>query len=307
MISGIASQGIQQLYSSQSNGIGSQNRTPNQISSQDSSNQDKQQSPVTSLVSNQGQDNYPTVNATISGQEGQATRQQSEGKQAEPQDDGKKAGSKPAAEKAASPTELSEEELKVVQQLKQRDIEVRAHEAAHLAAAGQHAQGGAKFSLTRGPDGRSYAIGGSVSIDTSPEPTPEETIQKADQIKRAALAPAEPSGQDRSVAADATKMKLEAQSELAEQNRSEAKESLESEDEDVINANAGPAAENGEEGSNPGQEPSNADPLKSEAQPTCAVCGGAHPTGPHLQSNQRKTDQYIAPIQGQGPSLNQVA
>ncbi|MFA5019420.1 MAG: putative metalloprotease CJM1_0395 family protein, partial [Methylobacter sp.] len=60
--------------------------------------------------------------------------------------------------------ELSESDLKVVSELKQRDAEVKAHEAAHLAAAGGIATGGASFDYQQGPDGIQYAIGGEVSI-----------------------------------------------------------------------------------------------------------------------------------------------
>ena len=48
------------------------------------------------------------------------------------------------------------------------DRKVRSHEAAHLAAAGGLAQGGASFSTVRGPDGQMYAVGGEVGIDVSP-------------------------------------------------------------------------------------------------------------------------------------------
>lgn len=116
--------------------------------------------------------------------------------------------------------DLSEEEEKVVQELKARDQEVRAHEAAHAAAGGQYA-GAPTYTYTQGPDGRRYATGGEVSIDLSPGRTPEETAQKADQIRAAALAPADPSGQDRAVAAAAAKMKLEAQAEASKQQQEE--------------------------------------------------------------------------------------
>jgi hypothetical protein len=70
---------------------------------------------------------------------------------------------------------------------------------------------GASFSYQRGPDGRFYAVGGEVSIDTSPVPgDPQATASKAEQIQRAALAPAQPSGQDRAVAAQAARMAMEA-------------------------------------------------------------------------------------------------
>ena len=111
--------------------------------------------------------------------------------------------------------QLSDADLKIIQQLKSRDIEVRAHEMAHLAAAGGIASSGAKFTYQQGPDGSSYAIGGEVSIDTSSvSGNPAATISKAQTIKSAALAPAQPSGQDFQVAAMATAMAAKAAAEL---------------------------------------------------------------------------------------------
>ncbi len=113
---------------------------------------------------------------------------------------------------------LDEVELKKIEGLKKRDAEVRAHEASHLAAAGKHATGGASFEYERGPDGRSYAISGEVRIDTSPVANdPAATLQKAQQIQAAAQAPANPSAQDRQVAASAAAMATEARAELAQQ------------------------------------------------------------------------------------------
>ena len=111
----------------------------------------------------------------------------------------------------------TEQEKKLVEELKTRDREVRAHEQAHAAAAGGLARGGPSFTYQYGPDGRSYAVGGEVSIDTSPGRTPEETISKAKQIRAAALAPTDPSDQDRAVAAAATQLEIQAQKELAQQ------------------------------------------------------------------------------------------
>lgn len=99
--------------------------------------------------------------------------------------------------------------------LKARDQQVRAHEAAHLAAAGGLARGGASYTYQRGPDGGVYAVGGEVSIDTSPVPgNPAATLAKAQQIQAAAMAPADPSSQDRSVAAAASAMAARAQRDL---------------------------------------------------------------------------------------------
>lgn len=115
---------------------------------------------------------------------------------------------------------LTADQIKQITTLKARDIEVKAHEQAHLSAAGQYALGGASFNFQTGPDGVSYAIGGEVKIDTSAVPgDPAATLRKADIIMRAALAPAEPSGQDIAVAASATAMSAKAQAELAKENQ----------------------------------------------------------------------------------------
>lgn len=102
----------------------------------------------------------------------------------------------------------------VVQELQAVDTEVRAHEAAHLAAGGGVVTGGADFTYTRGPDGRMYATGGEVPIDTGKESTPEQTIAKAQRIRSAALAPADPSPQDYKVAATAIMMEQQARLEM---------------------------------------------------------------------------------------------
>ncbi len=123
---------------------------------------------------------------------------------------------------ADSKLQLSEADLKVIEQLKKRDTEVRAHELAHLAAAAGVARSGASFSYQLGPDGVSYAIGGEVNIDTSEVAgNPQATLRKAQIIKSAALAPAEPSNQDFQVAAAATAMAIKAISEIAASARGE--------------------------------------------------------------------------------------
>lgn len=110
---------------------------------------------------------------------------------------------------------LSKNETKEVQELKSRDQEVRKHEQAHKAVAGRYAVGSMSFSFQVGPDGKRYAVGGEVGIDLSKGQTPEKTIQKAATVRAAALAPAEPSGQDRKVAAMASRMEQEARQELS--------------------------------------------------------------------------------------------
>lgn len=106
-------------------------------------------------------------------------------------------------------------EARQLAELKARDREVRAHEAAHQAVGGRLVRGAASYTYQAGPDGIRYAIGGEVSIDISPGATPEETLAKAIQIRAAALAPADPSAQDMQVAANAVVMAAEARAELA--------------------------------------------------------------------------------------------
>lgn len=122
----------------------------------------------------------------------------------------------------------TEEELQAereqIQILAARDREVRAHEQAHAAVAGQFGSS-PTYSFVRGPDGVSYAVSGEVKVDTSPIPgDPEATLRKAQQLRRAANAPAEPSAQDGRVAALAAQMELEARAELRAKEAAEAEQ-----------------------------------------------------------------------------------
>ncbi|MCD6525383.1 MAG: hypothetical protein J7K75_00080 [Desulfuromonas sp.] len=121
----------------------------------------------------------------------------------------KKSGSENSAN-----AELTSEQQQEVQELKLRDREVQVHEAAHAAVGGQYA-GAPTLTYKTGPDGQRYAVEGHVNIDMSEIPgDPRATMKKADVIRAAALAPAQPSGQDRNVAAKAVQMKASAQAEL---------------------------------------------------------------------------------------------
>lgn len=122
--------------------------------------------------------------------------------------------------------ELTQDQKMQVIELQRRDLEVRTHEAAHMSA-GAGLTTGASYSYQRGPDNKMYAIGGEVGIDTSPGKTPEETLKKAAQIKRAALAPAQPSSADLQVAATAANMELEAKMEIQKNQNQETKEKTE--------------------------------------------------------------------------------
>lgn len=136
----------------------------------------------------------------------------------------------PKEPKDAYGQELSEEDKRRVEELKKTDANVKAHEGAHMSAGGGLVRGGASYEYTTGPDGQRYAVAGEVSIDTSPvRGNPQATLAKAQRIRQAALAPADPSSQDRSVAAQAGQMAAEASMELAKE-RSEKAETGQQQD-----------------------------------------------------------------------------
>lgn len=116
-------------------------------------------------------------------------------------------------EAARDPDALSKEDEARVRELRRRDADVRRHERAHAAAAGPYG-GVPVFRFQRGPDGRTYAVGGEVGIDVRSLGDLAQTIRKMEVIIRAALAPSNPSTQDRMVAAKARQIKAQAEAEL---------------------------------------------------------------------------------------------
>lgn len=122
---------------------------------------------------------------------------------------------------------LSEADKDKIAELKQRDQEVRRHEESHRNAAGALASA-PQYTYEQGPDGNLYATGGHVDINMSKGRTPEETIQKAQTIRRAALAPEDPSTQDQKVAADALKMEQEARADLQKEQAEQLSQSIRS-------------------------------------------------------------------------------
>lgn len=136
---------------------------------------------------------------------------------ADPSAADQKEPARPNATLGADGKPLDEPQQKQVEALKARDSEVRQHEQAHLTSGGALAGGGATYTYQQGPDGKQYAIGGEVGIRLARGSTPQETISNAQTVQRAALAPADPSGQDRAVAAAAAQMEQQARIELMQQ------------------------------------------------------------------------------------------
>ncbi len=174
---------------------------------------------------------------------------------------------------------ISDEQKAQIEKLKQRHAEVVQHEQAHVAAAGALYRSGPHYDYTTGPDGKQYATGGHVSIDTSPGKTPEETIAKAARIRAAAMAPAEPSGQDQAVANGATQMEAQARAELAQKKSSAATG-------DTVTVSAGAAAPNASANAAPaaGSSPAGASvPAAAAAAAATATAAGIR-TSPIQQS-----------------------
>lgn len=125
-----------------------------------------------------------------------------------------------SGEEARSDDEKNQQ-LEEIRALVARDREVRAHEQAHASVGGQYA-GSPSYAFQTGPDGVKYAVGGEVAIALpSINGDPEQAIRAAEQVRRAALAPADPSGQDRSVAAQASQIVADARVLAAQLQREE--------------------------------------------------------------------------------------
>lgn len=170
-------------------------------------------------------------------------------------------------------SDLKQEEINQLRELSQRDREVRAHEQAHAAVAGSLAKGGPSFSYQRGPDGQLYAVGGEVQIDTSAVAgDPEATAEKARQVRRAALAPAQPSQQDRAVAAAASALEAQARVEIAQEKTEDGVEKLNAEFDD----------EQSQINNNEDEELDKT--ISTEVNSKCAQCGGQHSAESHTVS-----------------------
>ena len=107
--------------------------------------------------------------------------------------------------------EVSAREAAKLRQLRERHDEVHAHERAHAGAGGRWMHGASTYQYVTGPDGKQYALGGESRIDMSPVANdPMATVRKMQQVRRAALAPLQPSSQDRMIARQAVLLESQA-------------------------------------------------------------------------------------------------
>ncbi len=152
-------------------------------------------------------------------------------------------GAHAAAAGGHAKARLSAEGEAELRKLQDVDRQVRQHEQAHRAAGG-NLTGPATYQYQRGPDGQLYAVSGEVSIQVPSGGEPEERIRQLEQVIAAALAPADPSPQDRAVAGRARALIAEARADLAEQEREEGQDDAT----DPADTDGGPAPAAAEDG-----------------------------------------------------------
>lgn len=115
-----------------------------------------------------------------------------------------------------SSDKLTPEQQQELTKLKKTDADVKAHEQAHLSAASGISASAPSYTYEEGPDGQKYAVGGEVNVSFDETGDPEKDKASAETMKRAALAPADPSSQDRAVARNADKMIAEDEKKIEE-------------------------------------------------------------------------------------------
>ena len=119
------------------------------------------------------------------------------------ENDSAAAGSLPGDQAAASGAKPDAADAALLQRLEDRDAKVRAHEMAHVMAAGGQVQGLPQYTYRTGPDGRAYAVGGAVNISVSSSGDAESAARQAETARRAALATGETSTRDALTASQA--------------------------------------------------------------------------------------------------------
>jgi len=87
---------------------------------------------------------------------------------------------------------------RVLEKFKRVDAKIRSHEQIHASIG--HTTAPISYTYQQGPDGKMYAVGGSVRLDTSIPEDPKAAAFKLDQIQRAASAPMDSSSADNQIA-----------------------------------------------------------------------------------------------------------
>ena len=165
-----------------------------------------------------------------------------------------------------------------VRNLKKREHEVIKHENAHAIAGGGMASR-PTYEYTQGPDGKRYVTGGHVNMRSNTlETDPEKRIQQAQTLYRAALAPANPSPQDRLVAVNAKQLEMEARM-AANELEKEIKKREKGEEEKTEEPNTTNQAKDEK------QEPLDQTPTEAKTPPALLAYNNTNETVAELGSN----------------------
>jgi len=95
---------------------------------------------------------------------------------------------------------------RVLAKFKNKDAEIRTHEQAHASIG--HTTSPISYNYQQGPDGKMYAVGGSVRMDTSIPDDPKAAAFKLDILQKAALGPASTSEADNTIASQSNLNKI---------------------------------------------------------------------------------------------------
>ena len=95
---------------------------------------------------------------------------------------------------------------RVLEKFKSSDANIRGHEQLHSSLTATTSP--IQYNYQQGPDGKMYAVGGHVRLDTSIPDDPKAAMAKLDKIAKSATANNDMSGADASIAIGAKLMKM---------------------------------------------------------------------------------------------------
>lgn len=110
-----------------------------------------------------------------------------------------------------------------IKRLQEQENNVISHERSHMQSGGEFS-GSPSYLYTRGPDGKVYISGGEVKMYVPATDDYDKLIQSLQKVKRAAMAPPDPSPQDSKTAAMASAKEASVRQEIAKMRAKEAYE-----------------------------------------------------------------------------------
>jgi len=95
---------------------------------------------------------------------------------------------------------------RVLEKFKQSDANIKSHEQIHASIG--HTTAPISYTYQKGPDGKIYAVGGHVKLDTSIPNDPKAAAFKLDILQKAASAPIDSSAADNNIASQSNLNKI---------------------------------------------------------------------------------------------------